>query len=647
MIRPIYLLIFFGFTFLLVFSTINFYSITLKIRSLRVNLLMAAVILGTTLVFFTELLSKIRQFRYSFLSFLWLFFFLIALTLNIYIFLKKPNRYKNILKRIVTTLTIRYSRFQFLLIVLLSFLFIILFTAAYIYPPTNGDSMVYHLPRAMHWIQNASVAPYPTNISRQFQMQPMTEYVYANIFMLTGQDQMINLVQFFSLVGCAIAVSYIAKKLGASFEIQLMSIAFCVSIPMAVMQSVNCQNGLVLSFWITSFTALAMELVDQRQYWILYIFSGAALGLTLLTKATGFIYAFPVCLWVAYRLVIGPKRHIFLGLLIPVIALLINLPFFVRNAQILGSFLGETDYYHNSEFTPRTLFLNAIRNTAVNFTFNTYPDKRPNGILVFLKQVYSVSGASPIDEGTTLEKYDVFQGLELFKSFDEDFAGNPLHLIFCVFCIFVLPFYKDSRIQIEYLVILLMCILFFNIYLRYQIWSSRLQLPLFILFSPIIFLTLSRIWSHFARFIVVFLLVLAFVWASANIIHPFNFSRMKSAIEYRSLQYFIFRSPETIQTFSSISKAISDSSCYDVGLDYESDKWEYPWWVLLKESGWSGRIEHIRVRNESKVLQDHSFKPCAIIMDNQNRITKYDPYLIVHGEPFFLVLTSTPHFIGN
>lgn len=38
--------------------------------------------------------------------------------------------------------------------------------------PATEDSMVYHLPRVMHWIQDKSLAHYPTHIGRQLWPSP-------------------------------------------------------------------------------------------------------------------------------------------------------------------------------------------------------------------------------------------------------------------------------------------------------------------------------------------------------------------------------------------------------------------------------------------------------------------------------------------
>jgi hypothetical protein len=52
------------------------------------------------------------------------------------------------------------------------------------------------------------------------------------------------------------------------------------------------------------------------------------------------------------------------------------------------------------------------------------------------------------------------------------------------------------------------------------------------------------------------------------------------------------------------------------------DAWEYPFWILLQDQGFKGRIEHINVANVSKKYQDQSFTPCAIIVDSQEVINQ-------------------------
>ena len=67
-------------------------------------------------------------------------------------------------------------------------------------------------------------------------------------------------------------------------------------------------------------------------------------------------------------------------------------------------------------------------------------------------------------------------------------------------------------------------------------------------------------------------------------------------------------------------EAIVASGCKRVGLT----NWvlvEYALWAGLQHAGWDGRIEHVDVKNESRVLEDVDFVPCAIV-----RQTGYPPF---------------------
>ena len=63
---------------------------------------------------------------------------------------------------------------------------------------TNWDSLTYHLPRILHWIQQGSVDHYPTNIIRQIDLAPWSSFAMANLYLLQGSDRWISLVQWFA-----------------------------------------------------------------------------------------------------------------------------------------------------------------------------------------------------------------------------------------------------------------------------------------------------------------------------------------------------------------------------------------------------------------------------------------------------------------
>ena len=82
------------------------------------------------------------------------------------------DRFKK--KKIIYDLNLLY-------LILICVILIITFFTALIYPPNSPDSLSYHMPRVMHWIQNNNVEYYPTSIPRQLFVSPFSEFVILHL----------------------------------------------------------------------------------------------------------------------------------------------------------------------------------------------------------------------------------------------------------------------------------------------------------------------------------------------------------------------------------------------------------------------------------------------------------------------------------
>src|SRR5215831_2674356 len=80
--------------------------------------------------------------------------------------------------------------------------------------PNNWDSQTYHLPRVEHWIQDRSLAFYPTSIMRQNELGPVAEILLLQTRILGGSDVFYPLVQWISMVCAVAAVFRITRQLG-------------------------------------------------------------------------------------------------------------------------------------------------------------------------------------------------------------------------------------------------------------------------------------------------------------------------------------------------------------------------------------------------------------------------------------------------
>ena len=164
--------------------------------------------------------------------------------------------------------------------------------------PNEGDSLWYHLSRVAHWVQNRSVAFYPTHLLEQLYYPPWAEYAILQTMLLGGDDRLGQLVQWFSMLGSIAGVSLIARELGASPRGQLFSAFFCATLPMGILQASSTQNDYVVAFWLVclAYALLAWRACPASTGQALGI--GASLGLAILTKGTASIFAAPLLLLV-------------------------------------------------------------------------------------------------------------------------------------------------------------------------------------------------------------------------------------------------------------------------------------------------------------------------------------------------------------
>ena len=84
-------------------------------------------------------------------------------------------------------------KFDVGLLVGISIIIALVGTVALLSPPNTWDVMTYHLPRIVHWLQNRSVAFYPTHEPRQLFMPPWAEFAVLHFHALFGDDRLDNL----------------------------------------------------------------------------------------------------------------------------------------------------------------------------------------------------------------------------------------------------------------------------------------------------------------------------------------------------------------------------------------------------------------------------------------------------------------------
>src|SRR3989475_10896034 len=106
---------------------------------------------------------------------------------------------------------------------------------AWVAPPNTYDSMAYHMARVAHWAADGTVAQYPTNILRQLYEPPWSEFAVLQLLVLSGDDHLANLVQWFSMIGSVVGASLVAQQLGAPQRAQVLAARLVATLPMGIL----------------------------------------------------------------------------------------------------------------------------------------------------------------------------------------------------------------------------------------------------------------------------------------------------------------------------------------------------------------------------------------------------------------------------
>lgn len=209
----------------------------------------------------TELLNIVKLVNFIGLFFLWLLTNFILCLIFFRLFSSK-----NII--IPPKVRLVLQPFYLLSLSYVAFIALTVGLIAIVAPPNNWDSMTYHMPRVVHWIQHHSVAHYPTSYTPQLYQPPWAEFTIMHFQILSSSDRFANLVQWFSMVGSLIGVSLIARDLGADLRGQVLSIVVAATIPMGSLQASNTKNDYVVSFWLVCFVHYVILTLNVRINWI-------------------------------------------------------------------------------------------------------------------------------------------------------------------------------------------------------------------------------------------------------------------------------------------------------------------------------------------------------------------------------------------
>lgn len=592
---------------------------------MRHNFLFISLIVGVLITISTEVLSLFHAINSLCITLLWacvLVAVIFQFRKSLFSFPKLPS----------------LETFEWIMLAGIGIFLLILGIIAFLAPPNTSDSMSYHMPRVMHWIQNLSINAYPTNDERHIWKSGFAEYTILHLQLLFHCDRFSNFVQWLCYLGNIIGVTLITKELCGNRLTQICSAVIPATIPMGILQATSTQNDLVSSFWLVSFTYFILawnKLPNLKNALCL----AASLSLGLATKEINFIYSLPLIIWFIVWGTITHRKKIALPLLLMTsLVFILNGPHWLRNYQLYQHPLSSTTTTESFVLSNHALSI-MTSNVLLNIG-NHLKTPWENLNVIFQNMIgycHHLMGMTIETSGANMASFKYVQ-----SPMHEDNAGNLLHLvlILCSLLIFIIYPKVRTAANARYALVITGLFLSFIWFMKWSIFHNRVQLLIFILFCPFIADVLIRTFKEKISFIfAIILLLCALPWLLCNVSRPLIGS--KSVLSTPRLdQYFANLSGAPL-SYKGAVQEIQQYQCSDIGYALGEDTWEYPLWILLKTNPTKNfRIEHVLGNNPTFHKLEYplgSFNPCAILQSGASKDT-----MIRYNDEQYIQTLQTP-----
>ncbi len=581
------------------------------------TLIQAGLIYSAFLVFGTEFLSLLNLLTTPGVSSLWL----VGGGILAYLHWRKQSIALgwDRLWQLLSSINLRW--FGRILLLLILTTLAILFITGILSPPNIHDVMTYHMSRVMQWIQNRSLAFFPTAITWQLWMPPFGEISALHWYLLGNGDWLTFFPQWYSLVLTMVAVSGIAEKFGVKKRSQWISALFVLTLPIVVLQASGSKNDIILAFFFAAVAYYVIKAANQKLKPMDFVLAGSAVGLGLLTKGNFPFFVLPLLVWL---LVIMIKKaawqQVLLFLLIGLVSVTaLNAGHWIRNTQTFGGPLnvGGANFTLNTRYGIDVVISNLSRNVALQMMSIAPLDKI---ITDMLARLHALLGISLFDQTIT-------HGPPEFYSVPnrEEVASNPLHFgitllvfIFLLVKLIAREGHKGKSWQPLFLGMAAMAgMVIFSAAFRWQTWGSRYFIPYYILFAPVVGYIIGEKSAKWVSWVLAIVLVIAMFHPLVN-----NYSRafLPSSANRNSIWRLSRKGLRFANTLNyegailKLTQEMEDSGCRTYGLAEGPNSPEYLIWSTLRPDPSYYQIDHIAVENPSAKHADQNLDPCGIIV---------------------------------
>lgn len=489
-------------------------------------------------------------------------------------------------------------------------LFLLTFIQGFFSAPNSTDSMVYHIPRIMYWIQEKTLFQDVVRNVHDY-LPPFGQYILLHLYLIFGNDSFLFFSQWIAYVVIVIIGGLIAGSLGANQEVSRYTSLLVACLPVALMQATGTKIDLIVTVLVVICIYMVLSLREEK-LWD-YIALGFGFGLGSLTKQTFLLYALIPSSILLIKLLKSKKRYLLFLLLVLTIFLVVQARFISQNLLLYSNASGSKDDYAglaSQNISLKGIFSNLMKNTMLHIPIPIYT-KQTEDLILYIHQLL---GIDVNDCATTFCDPDFRFKITRFIYPQEDIASNTLNLLLIVISGVVLLRYLTKRGLnfFEKLIYGLAVLSYFafSALLKWQPFHSRLHMPFFVVGTIISVLILSKFKKgiFFLKIVLALSIFLALALIFLNVTRPY----ISYNLFYESIKSFapslggipesFFIKPYEQQYFNTRSywympykgiiedlnrQKLTDKSTISFQL---MDNFEYPLWAFMKKYNLNLRV---------------------------------------------------------
>lgn len=494
-------------------------------------------------------------------------------------------------------------------------IFVLTFISGALYAPNTIDSTVYHLTRVEFWLQHRNIDYFATQTDRMLYQPPLAEYMLLQFRVLQDSDTFSFIIQWIFMIGSCVGVSLLAELAGLTKKTQNLTFFVASTIPIGILQSSSTQNDIVVSFFIVMTAYFLIKNLKENQTSASFL-SGVSIGQAILTKGTAYVFLFPMCMfWGIMKLIKIYKKEVkflpqllaFGFLVVPFLAICGS--FYYRNFMLLGSPLGvskELFYEYNNQSHSLTSFLSVfLRNISLHFTV-------PGVQLIVEKLVFFIHQYVLLidinDPATSFCLYELpMIGLT------EDNAGNFLHFILFIPAVIVV-FRSKNKVLKTITFFALIGFLLFCFQIKWQVWHSRLHIPVFLLMSISLAFLLEKL--TFSKSLLFLLGVSALMFATLCFYRPLIKLppiTTKTYFTQARIKHFYTMQENLGQQMETVVRFLKENNFKKIAVKSEEPYGNDILYPIMYELRHTTKFYPIQMTNQTKVLDTNNSPYDAIL----------------------------------